>query len=321
MHETRAVVRNTAWQRLSGRAGVTLLVASAALVGCGGGSDVTGTGGGGGGGGGNTAVSSVAVSAPSTTLLVGVADSTTLSTTTATATPEDASGTALSGRAITWSSSATNVATVSSSGVITAVGVGTANIVATSEQKSGQISVTVSRPAVATVTMSSDTATLLVGVVDSTTLGVTAVTATPKDASGHVLTGRTVAWVSQTPAIATVSSTGSVKAESAGASNVTATIEGQVGTTAITVVRPPVTQVNVVPQSSSVKVGATETLAVTLLDSKAHVLTGRLIAAINQSPTLITVSNGQVTGVAAGTATVDFTSEGVTTIATISVTP
>ena len=93
------------------------------------------------------------------------------------------------------------------------------------------------------------------------------------------------------------------------------------GTVSVTVVRPPVVQLSVVPQSSALAVGASETLAVTLLDAQSHELTHRLIAAINNSPSLITVSGGNITGVAAGTASVNYSSEGVTTVATITVTP
>ncbi|MEO7102506.1 MAG: Ig-like domain-containing protein, partial [Gemmatimonadaceae bacterium] len=273
------------------------------------------------GGGGTTAVASVAVTSPSTNLLVGVTDSVGLGTATAAATPMDANGSSLTGRTVTWSSSSTSVVTVTSSGVITAVGPGTANIVATSEGKSGQVAITVSRPATAVVTVSPAPVSLLVGVQDSVGLGTVALTATAKDASGHSLSGRTVAWSSATASVATISSTGTVKGVAAGSSTITATVEGQAGTSAVTVVRPPVTQVTVVPQSSSIKVGATETLVVTLLDAQAHPLTGRLISAVNNSPSVITVASGVVTGVSAGTGTINFASEGVTTIATIAVTP
>lgn len=305
------------FRRLSTRAGIALV---AIAVGCGGsGGDVTGPPGG--GGGGATPVSTVSVSPTSATLLVGVTDSTTLGATAITATPKDASGNALTGRTIVWSSSATNVATVSSTGVVTAVGAGTATITATSETKAGNVSVTVTRPAVSTVTVTPATATLLVGVVDSTTLGVATLTAVAKDAAGNQLSGRAVAWTSGTPGVAIVSSAGAVKAVAPGASSITATVEGQTGSTPVTVTKPPVTQVNVVPQSSSVKVGASETLVVTLLDAQSHLLTGRLISTLNTTPAIVTVNGGQITGVAVGTGTVNYSSEGVTTVATIAVTP
>ncbi len=60
-----------------------------------------------------------------------------------TATAKDAAGNALAGRTITWSSGAAGVATVSTSGLVTAVIPGTAMITATSESKSATATITV----------------------------------------------------------------------------------------------------------------------------------------------------------------------------------
>jgi len=84
-------------------------------------------------------VSSVAVSPAVASLLVGA-------TVQLTATPHDASGAALSGRAVTWTSSAPAVATVSTSGVVTGQVAGSATITATSEGKSGTATITVQTP-------------------------------------------------------------------------------------------------------------------------------------------------------------------------------
>ena len=73
---------------------------------------------------------SVQVSPGATTLTVG--DSTAL-----TATAKDGSGNVISGAPITWSSDNTAAATVSTSGVVTGVGVGTATITAKSGNASG----------------------------------------------------------------------------------------------------------------------------------------------------------------------------------------
>src|SRR2546428_4490588 len=54
-----------------------------------------------------------------------------------TATPKDANGTPLSGRAVTWASNNTAVAMVNGSGLVTAVATGAATITATSEGQSG----------------------------------------------------------------------------------------------------------------------------------------------------------------------------------------
>lgn len=60
-----------------------------------------------------------------------------------TATLADASGTALTGRTVTWTSSNTAVATVSSTGLVTGANVGTATVTATSEGKSGSATILV----------------------------------------------------------------------------------------------------------------------------------------------------------------------------------
>jgi uncharacterized protein YjdB len=61
-----------------------------------------------------------------------------------TATLTDALGNSLSGRVVTWASSAPSVATVSGSGLVTGLAVGTATITATSEGQSGSAAVSVS---------------------------------------------------------------------------------------------------------------------------------------------------------------------------------
>src|SRR5207247_3359231 len=60
-----------------------------------------------------------------------------------TATPQDASGTALTGRVVTWASSNTAVATVNGSGVVTGMAAGPATITATSGGESGRAEISV----------------------------------------------------------------------------------------------------------------------------------------------------------------------------------
>jgi hypothetical protein len=85
-------------------------------------------------------VASVAVALADAALEVG-------ETTQATATLRDAGGALLSGREITWSSSNPAVASVSSSGLVTARDAGSAAIRATSEGRSATAALTVTRPA------------------------------------------------------------------------------------------------------------------------------------------------------------------------------
>jgi uncharacterized protein YjdB len=146
------------------------------------------------------------------------------------ATLRDGDGTVLSDRSITWATSNDKVAKVSASGLVTGVGAGTATITAAAEGKSGTsaVTVTASTVAVASVSMSQSSATLETG-------ATVQLVATPKDASGQPLTGRTIVWASTSPAVATVTSAGLVKGVAAGSSAITATVEGKVGTTQVTV--------------------------------------------------------------------------------------
>src|SRR5881409_2775585 len=143
----------------------------------------------------------------------------------------DAFGNPLGGRTVTWSSSNPAVATVNGAGQATGVAVGAATLTATSEGKSGTAALTVTNVPVASVTVSPATASVPAG------QGVQ-LTATLKDANGNTLTGRTVTWSSSNTAVATVSGSGLVSGVVAGSATITATSEGQSGTSAITVTQP-----------------------------------------------------------------------------------
>jgi len=147
-----------------------------------------------------------------------------------TATTKDAGGSVLSGRTVTWASSNAAVATVSGTGLVTGVAAGSATITATSEGKSGTsaLTVTAAIAPVASVTLSPSPATVQLS-------GTLQVTATLKDASGNILSGRTVTWASDNSGIAMVSATGLVTGIVAGSATIRATSEGQSGTTPLTV--------------------------------------------------------------------------------------
>ena len=145
------------------------------------------------------------------------------------ATLKDAAGAVLTGREITWSSSAVAIATVSQTGLVTGVAEGASvQIAATSEGISGTASVTVQVP-VASVQVAPAAASVAVG-------GTVQLTTTLRDAGGNILVGRTVAWTSSDVALASVSPTGLVTGVAQGAATITATSEGKIATALITVV-------------------------------------------------------------------------------------
>lgn len=150
-----------------------------------------------------------------------------------TATVKDPSGATLTGQTVTWTSSNTDVVTVTASGYATAVGGGSASLIATAGGKSGSAAITVSGAAVstapvATVSLSPSAATVAVG--STQQLAVTL-----KDASGTTLTGRTVTWSSSSTGIGTISGGGLVSGIATGTTTVTATSEGKSASATITV--------------------------------------------------------------------------------------
>src|SRR5947208_393569 len=166
---------------------------------------------------------------PTVTVAPGTASLTVGQTVQLTATPRDANGTPLTGRVITWQSSDNTIATVNGSGLVTGAGPGgPVTMTATSEGQSGTATVTVTVAPVAAVTVTPSSGTVAVG-------QTVQLTATPRDASGNPLTGRAISWSSSDNTIATVSSSGLVTGVVAGAVTITATSEGQSGTSAITV--------------------------------------------------------------------------------------
>jgi uncharacterized protein YjdB len=290
--------------RRSARRSAFLLVAAfgVASVSCGGGGD----GGTGPGGGGGPVVTSIDMSPGSSNVFVG-------KTSTFTATPKDVDGATVTGKSITWTSSDQNVATVSS-GVVTGVKPGTADITAAVGSVQAKATVTVMAP-VATVEVAPPTATIVIG-------GTTQLAATLKDASGNVLTGRPIAWTSDADLVASVDpASGLVTSRSVGTAKITATVEGRTAAATITVTPVPVATVAVTPSTSSLVIGATVQLSATTKDAAGNTLTGRTVTWTTSDQSIASVDgNGLVTANAIGSAAITATSETKTATAQITVT-
>ena len=240
-------------------------------------------------------------------------------TTQATATTRDASNNVLTGRVIAWTSNNPAVATVSGSGVVTAVAAGSAQITATSEGVIGSAGLSVAAPppvAVASVNVTLTATSLNPG-------QTTQATATTRDASNNVLTGRVIAWTSNNPAVATVSGSGVVTAVAAGSAQITATSEGVIGSAGLSVAAPPpiaVASVSVTLTASPLNPGQTTQATATTRDANNNLLTGRVIAWTSSNLAVATVSSsGLVTAVTVGNAQITATSEGVNGSAALSV--
>jgi uncharacterized protein YjdB len=233
-----------------------------------------------------------------------------------TATPFNAAGQPLTGRVTTWSSSATSIATVSGSGLVSGVGVGSAVITATIEGKSATATVTVNAVAqgqIATVTIAPASATVNVA-------WTTNLTATARNSNGSSISGVTFTWSSSNTSIATVSSSGVVTGVAPGTATIFAVAGGKTGTSSITVQLAPVDRVVVSPASSTVNKGQTKQLTATLYDQRNNILTGRTVTWSSSDATKATVSStGLVTALKSGTVTITASSGGKSGSATITI--
>jgi uncharacterized protein YjdB len=255
-----------------------------------------------------TPVASVRLTPPNQNLLVG-------QTVQLGAETLDADGNVLTGRPVEFTSSNVAVATVSNTGLVTALVPGSAIITAASEGKSAPSSITVSSVPVASVAVTPTGSQIVVG-------QTTQLNAEPRDASGQPLVGRPVSWSSSDPNVASVSSTGLVTAVAPGQATITATSEAAAGTSTIGVSPKPVSSVIISPGQGSVTVGQTLQLSAQVTDDQGNVLTGRPISFTSGTPAVATISaTGLVTGVAPGSTTITATSEGKTGTATVTVTP
>jgi uncharacterized protein YjdB len=173
----------------------------------------------------DTSVASVALTPSSAELLVGGSLSLAVAV-------RDSNGNALAGRAVSWSTSSSNIASVSNSGNVTGRGVGSATITAEVEGVQGSATISVAQAPVATVVVSPSSANVEIG----RTLQLSAVA---QDANGNTLSGHDVAWSTSAAGVATVSGGGLVSGVAEGSAQITATVDGRSGSAAITVTAAP----------------------------------------------------------------------------------
>ena len=221
-------------------------------------------------------------------------------TLTATVKPDNADN-----RKVAWSSDKTEVATVDGAGRVTAVKPGEAVVTVTTEDggKTATCKVTVKAKTVSVTEVTLDRAELTLTEGETETL-----TATVRpDNAGN----RKVTWSSDKTEIATVDGAGRVTAVKAGEAVITVTTEdgGKTATCKVTVKAKavPVTGVEVNPWAVTLSVRGTSKLSYTIRPADA---TNQNVKWESESPSVATVdSEGNVQGVAAGTAKICVTTE------------
>ncbi|HET9065710.1 MAG TPA: Ig-like domain-containing protein [Gemmatimonadales bacterium] len=227
----------------------------------------------------------------------------------ATAVLKDASGNQLSGRTVAWSSSNASIASVGSTGLITALSAGSTTITGNSGGISGSATLTVGPPPVASVTVTLASGTLIPG-------ATTTAQAQMRDAAGTALAGRQVTWNSTNSSVATVSASGQVTAVTAGTTSITATSEGKTGSAQLVVTEPPVATVHVFG-TERVKVGDPYQLTVEARLADGTLVQRPILWSVPVPGSLTISTAGVLTALQSGTLDFSVTVGGVTANATV----
>jgi hypothetical protein len=167
-------------------------------------------------------VKEVAVSATSTTLLVGAS-------TQLTARVIGVDGEPVVHAVVTWSAVTPAIVSVSASGVATALQAGQGTVRAQSGGRTGEVSLTVTNPPVASAAFDRDSVVLTLPGGSATPV------LTARDAAGRVISNPTFFFSSDAPKVATVTQLGVITALAAGSAVVSATNEGVTATISVRV--------------------------------------------------------------------------------------
>jgi uncharacterized protein YjdB len=216
---------------------------------------------------------------------------------------------------ITWTSSATAIATVDGNGVVTTVGPGDVTISATYGAFSDSSTLTVVPAHLQSITVTPATPKLAV----STQLQFTA-TGNFDDGSTQPLTSLT--WSSSNPTLMSVDVNGVATGVSAGSAIITATSGSISGTTSVTVTSATVTSIAVTPAASSMPIGALKqfTATATLSDSTTQDVSLFALWSSSKAATATITNTGLATSVANGTTTITATLGAISGSTTLSVT-
>jgi uncharacterized protein YjdB len=298
---TIATVDNTGFASTLAVGSVTLSAASASITGS---TVLTVT---------SAVIASIAVTPANPSLPVGSVQQFTATGTFSDGTMQDITNSAM------WTSSAGSVATVSNSGLATALTTGNSTIIASTASVSGSTTLQVTVAVLQSISVTPPDLQMATG----TTAQLTA-TGSYSDGSTQDLTSAAT-WTSNAGGLATVSTTGVVSALKPGSATITATLVGVSGSTIVTAADRVLESIVVTPVNSSITSGQKQQF-----QSTAHYADGTTqdVSATahwsTSSAAIATINSGQnggglATGKAAGTATVTATLGGVSGSTTLTV--
>jgi uncharacterized protein YjdB len=212
----------------------------------------------------------------------------------------DCNGNSIRNKKISYSSSNTAVATVTTEGNVIAVSVGSATVSVVADGKSASVPVTVTPEVAATVTINPPVLTLR-------RTNTRDLVATARNNQNTIIANRTFRWSSSNSSILSVDQNGKVSAIAPGNVVVTATADQTVGSANITVTDIPIGSCSLSPTSSKVTVTQSVQPTLVVRDTANNVIPsqGRTILWTSSNEIVATVSNtGLATTRRAGTTTI-----------------
>lgn len=192
-----------------------------------------------------------------------------------------------------WLASNASVATISSSGLATALATGAANIQATVGSITGSATLTVDSSVLLAITIAPSSPSISVGSTQQFTA-----TGTYNNGSKQKLSA--VTWSSSSTSVATISSTGLATAVGAGTTTIQSVSGSVIGSTVLTVTNPVLVSISVTPSAVSIAKGAS--LQFTATGSLNNGTTQNLTASVAWSSSDLSVATISSAGIAAAAA-------------------
>jgi len=238
------------------------------------------------------------------------------------ATALDQNGQPMTVSEINWTSSNETVGTIDTSGVFTALAVGTTEITATSGNVSGTANVTVSEdaptePVATSITISPSTVTLAINETER-------FNATVLDQRGREMINVTVTWTSSNTTVGSIDADGIFTALAVGTTNVTASAGNISAEATVTVndseVEPIATEIRITPPRATLAVNDTQRFMATIFDQDGQPMSVSEINWTSSNETVGSIdTNGIFTALAAGTTNVTASAGNISAEATITV--
>jgi trimeric autotransporter adhesin len=204
---------------------------------------------------------------------------------------------------VTWASSASAVASISTSGLAAGVATGNTSITGTFGGVTGSTALTVSPAALLSIAVTPAAPNLAAGLMQQFTAAGTYSDATTVDLTNQVT------WSSGTPAVATITSAGMAMAMAQGQTSIGASLGAVAGSTELTVSPAALMEIDIVPFNPTIFDGKTESFMAMGMytDNSMQDLTGQ-VAWTSSAPAVATIDpTGLATGLSAGSTAITAT--------------